>query len=447
MRPSRRQFMEQMFGGAALATSVVATTEAEDSVQMLFPGAGKAPDDEAYWRWVASQFLTNPQVAYMNSGTRGPSPRQVIAAQFESIRAYDADRLSYARYVDSAQTRDALRARLARFVGCAADEIALTNNTTEGMAFGTLGLSLKPGDEIIYTNHDHASGAQPVNLAAARYGAKAVVVDLSAPEFHPPDNPEMIVQAFERAISPRTRLISFCHVNYTDGCCLPVKEICDMARSKGVLTLVDGAHPPGMMDLDVHALGCDMYAGACHKWMLAGMLTGFFYVRRALQDQLWPLVYSGPVMGKNMYGETDDRQQANTAARYEMRGSKNYAGAASLHAALQFHETITPQAIESRIRHMAARVRDELRDIPGVQLFVSDDPALSCGLVSFAIRDLDVKVTNELLWTRHGVYIRDVSHPEIGWFANRASLHIMVDDAQVDLLVEGVREIAREQGA
>ena len=444
MRPSRRAFVQQLFGGAAAGAMLSALGEAVEPLK-----AGRRADDEAYWRWIASQFLTNPGIAYMNSGTRGPSPRQVIQAQYDAIRSYDTDRLSYATYVDSTETRAQLRARLAAFVGCGADEIALTNNTTEGMAFGTLGLDPKPGDEIIYTNHDHSSGAQPVNLAAARFGARAVVVDLSDPRYHPPSSADIIVEAFERALTPRTRLISFCHINYTDGCCLPVREICEMARAKGVLTLVDGAHPPGMMVLDIEDLGCDMYAGAGHKWLLAAMLTGFFYVRRDVLDRVWPLVYSGPVAGKTMYGEPAQdsayNRQAGMAARYEMRGSKNFAAAASWNAALDFHETITPQAIEARVRYLAASARKGLRAIPGVTVHVSDDETMSCGLVSFTIDGVDVKEVNETLWTRHGIYIRDVSHPEIGWVANRASTHIMADAAQIDMLVGGVAEIAGER--
>ena len=450
MRPSRRTFMQQLVSAGTVsgATAIGASSLSNIPTPALIQ-PGKPANDEGYWHWIASQFLTNPNVTYMNTGTRGPSPRQVIQAQFESIRAYDSDRLSYAKYVDNTQTRAQLRARLAAFVGCDADEIACTNNTTEGMAFGTLGLSLKAGDEIIYTNHDHSGGAQPVNLAAARYGAKAVVVDLSDKKYHPPKNADMVVDAFERAITPRTRLISFCHVNYTDGCCMPVQAICDMARSKGILTLVDGAHPPGMLDLDIRTLGCDMYAGAGHKWLLASMLTGFFYVRREVLEQIWPLVYSGPVAGKNMYGAeveaTAYNQQADTAARFEMHGSKNYATAASLNAALDFHETITPKSIEARVRYMAALARDGLRNIPGVRLYVSDDDALSCGLVSFDLKGVEPKELNELLWTRHGIYIRDVTHAEIDWSVNRASLHIMVDATQVDTMIQAVKEIAQER--
>ena len=449
MGQSRRQFVGRLSGGAALG-SLGGFSTAALAAPATNLGVGKAPDDEAFWRMVAAEFLTYPNVAHMNTGTRGVSPRSVVKAQFDAINSYDSDYLSYARNVNNVDYRGQLRTQLAAFVGCKSNEIAVTNNTTEGMAFGTFGLDLKTGDEIIYTNHDHSGGAQPINLCAARYGVKPIVVDLSDRKFHPPENADTVVKAFDQAITPRTKLISFCHINYTDGCVLPVKQICEMARAKGILTLVDGAHPPGMMTLDINELGCDMYSGAGHKWLLASMLTGFFFVREELQDRVWPIVYSGPVNGTTMYGEPASdsayNNQAKTAARYEMRGSLNFAKAASLDAALAFHQELTPAAIEARDRYMASRVREGLREIPGVSVHVSDDPAMSCGIISFDLNGVDPVELNDMLWERHRIYIRNVTHAEIDWNVNRASLHIMVHGGQVDTLLGGVAEFAKERG-
>jgi len=448
---SRRRFIGQLSGGAAAAPAVLTAgfSEAALSAPKSVLGPGQAPDNERYWQWIADQFLTQPNVAHMNTGTRGVSPRNVIKAQFDAIRAYDSDYVSYASYTNTVDNRAAIRGKLADFVGCKSNEIAFTNNTTEGMAFGTLGLDFEPGDEVIYTNHDHSSGAQPINLCAARFGIQPVVVDLSDPAFHPPKSAATVVEAIASAITPRTRLISFCHVNYTDGCVMPVKEICDLARAKGILTLVDGAHPPGMMDLNISELGCDMYAGAGHKWLMASMLTGFFYVNEAVQKRVWPLIYSGPVDGENMYGapvpDTTFYRQAQTAARYEMRGSLNFAKIASIDAALDFHSEITPTAIEARDRYLASRTRRGLANIPGVTVHVSEEPAMSCGLVSFKVRGIPPKEINDLLWLRHRIYIRNVTHDEIDWDVNRVSLHVMVNGRQVDTLIDAVAEIARER--
>ncbi|MDA1074325.1 MAG: aminotransferase class V-fold PLP-dependent enzyme, partial [Proteobacteria bacterium] len=436
--------------GALVASSMLTSGGSlQAATPSVLPG-GAAPDDEAHWRFVADQFLIRSDVSYMNTGTRGPSPRSVYQAQIDAMTGYDTDRLSYVTHVNNSDYRTSVRHRLAAYVGAGADEIAFTNNTTEGMVIGTFGLDMKPGDEIVYTNHDHSSGGQPIHLRAARYGIKPVVVDLSDPGFHPPDHPDAILKAFEKAITKKTRLISFCHVNYTDGCVMPVKQICELARERGIATLVDGAHPPGMMQLDLHDLGCDMYAGACHKWMLASMLTGFFYVRADMQERVWPTSYTGSVNGLNMYGVADSAAgiaRANTAERYEMHGSRSDTAVPSIDAALAFHTGLGTAAIEARVRTLAGRARSGLAEIPGVRIHVSEDPAMSCGLVAFTLNGVKPKELADRLWTRHRIYIRDVSHPEIGWEVNRASLHIMVRQTQLDSLIGAVREIGTEVGA
>jgi selenocysteine lyase/cysteine desulfurase len=438
---SRRSFFKQ-----SIATVMVGSWLPNIGMAKQ-PGQGRSPEDRAYWRWVADQFLLKPGLTYMNTGTRGPSPRSVYRAQIAAIKSANEDRLGYVKNVYTEEFKEGVRTKLATYLGCDAQELAITNNTTEGMAIGTNGPDFNRGDEIIYTNHDHSSGAQPVNLRCAREGLIPVVVDLSAAKFHPPRNPEEIVKAIDAAITPKTKLISFCHINYTDGCVLPVREICELARNKGVLSLVDGAHPPGMLDLDLHDLGCDMYAGACHKWMLAGQLTGFFYVRRDLQDRIWPSIYSGPVNGRNMYGEIDDREKFNTALRYETHGSVNYAAIQSINAALDFHNSIGVTSIEARDRYMASQARSALGNMSGVELFVSEDPRLCAGLVSFKVSGVETKALASMLWERHRIYIREVVHPEINWDANRLSLHIMVNDEQLDRTLGAIEEIAKASRA
>ncbi|MFP6809181.1 MAG: aminotransferase class V-fold PLP-dependent enzyme [Pseudomonadales bacterium] len=442
---SRRGFIGSLVAGS-MATSLLPgkSFAKQTPVHPLKPAA---PDNDSYWNHIASQFLIRPGVSYMNSGTRGPSPRSVYEAQIQSIEQANADRLSYASHVYNLEFKASVREKLARFVGCKSNEIALTNNTTEGMVVGTFGPDLNPGDEIIYTNHDHSSGGQPINLRSARQGTIPVVVDLSAPKFHPPKSPDVIIDAFEQAITPRTRLISLCHINYTDGCVLPVKEICELARSKGILTLIDGAHPPGMMDLDIADIGCDMYAGAGHKWLLAGQLTGFFYVREDVQARIWPSFYSGPVNGRNLYGKPYSDayiERSLTAEKYEMHGSTNYSLGVTINAALDFHNNIGQAAIEARDRYLAERVRKGIEEIPGTTIYSSDDPRLCAGLVSFRLKKVETKQVQKVLWERHGIYIRNVTHKEIDWDANRASMHIMVNTRQADDLVAAVEEIAHE---
>ncbi len=448
---SRRRFFG-LAGGAAASVALipgVGSSESQAAVAVSDLNAlpkAPAPDDERAWEEVASQFLLRDGLIYMNTGTRGPSPRYVHERQVEALEGVNSDYLGYSRHVANADFTKALRQKLADFVGVDSNEVALMNNTTDGMITGTWGPVLEPGDEIVYTNHDHVGGTHPILHRVNRDHLNLKVVDIADRKFHPPRSADDYLKAFEAALTPRSKLLSFCHVNYTDGGILPVKEICEMARARGVLTIVDGAQPPGMMKLDLHELGCDMYAGPFHKWMMSSMYTGFFYVREDVQERIEAILTITPP-GKNMYGGTelasfwDDYM--GSAAKYELRGSTNTPARMAMDAALDYHNHLTPQAIEARDRYLAAKLRNGLRAISGVDVYVSDDPRLSCGLVSFTIEGVATTDLNDMVWERHNIYIRNVTHKEVDWDVNRASMHIMVTAAQVDTLLGAIEEIAK----
>ena len=448
-RLSRRGFFGRLLGGAAATALSWGGTASADPTRILTP-LTEVPDsdNEHLWECVAGQFLLRKGLTYLNTGTVGPSPGPVHQAEIDALTGFKTDPTNFDRFVFTRNFRDAMRHKIAAFMGCKPTEVAYTSNTTEGMVFGTFGPDLQQGDEIIFTNHDHSGGAYPVLLRAARQNLTTKVIDLSARKYHPPKDPQMLIDAFEQAISPRTKLLCFCHINYTDGCILPVKEICTMARSKGVMTLVDGAQAPGMMKVDMHDLGCDMYASSLHKWVLATSGTGVFYVREGMIDRVWPTVYAGPVNNKNMYGdEISDTYKDNlkTAAKFERRGTLSTAARFSINAALDFHNALTSEGIEGRIRYMANRFRQGLEAMDGVTVNASSDPRLYCGLISFNLDGANTGAVNRMLWDRHGIRTRAISHKEINWDANRASLHIMATTRQVDYLLGAIEEIVKER--
>ncbi len=448
-RLTRRGFLGGLLGSAAFL-SFGANVFALPAPSLSSLSTGAAPDDERYWEFVASQFLLRKGLTYMNTGTRGPSPRSVHMAQIDALNSVNADYFGFTKTGCNKDFLDMLRSKLAAFVGAKPSEVAFTSNTTEGMVFGTFGVDMKPGDEIIFTNHDHPCGGNPIMLRAARENLTVRVIDLADRKFHPPKSPDEILKAFEAAITPKTKLLSFCHINYTDGCVLPVKEICALARSRGVITLVDGAQSPGMLQLNLHDLGCDMYAGPCHKWILASMYTGFFYVREEMLDRVWPTLYAGPVNGKTMYGKPPPETMAQAcqgAAKYEYHGSFDYPSKLAINAALDFHNQLTAEAVEARDRYLAQRFLKGLRAIDGVDIYTADDPRLSCALVAFTLKGVPTTTLVDTLWDRHVIYIRNVTHEEIGWDVNRASLHIMVTAKQVDNLLGAIEELAKKRSS
>jgi selenocysteine lyase/cysteine desulfurase len=177
------------------------------------------------------------------------------------------------------------------------------------------------------------------------------------------------------------------------------------------------------------------------------MYTGFFYVREDRLEQVWPTMYTGAVNGKTMYGQPPTPTMAAAcvgAAKYEYHGSIDYPAKFAVNAALDFHNQLTPSAVEARDRYLARRLLQGLHEIDGVAVYTADDPQLSCGLVAFTVKDIPTVKLVETLWERHGIYIRNVTHEEIGWDVNRASLHIMVTAKQTDALLGAIAEIAKK---
>ena len=172
---------------------------------------------------------------------------------------------------------------LAAFVGCNRDEIALVRNATEANSYIANGIDMKPGDEVLMTDQEHPGGEQPWQLKAKRYGI--VVKKVTLPK--PVKTPDEVLNLFNDAITPRTRVIFFSHITTVTGVVLPAKELCALARSKGILSAVDGAHVTGMMQLNVHDIGCDMYTSSPHKWLQAPKGSGFLYVRDEVIDRMW----------------------------------------------------------------------------------------------------------------------------------------------------------------
>ena len=279
---------------------------------------------------------------------------------------------------------------LAEFIGCRRDELALLRNATEANSYIANGVDLKPGDEVLMTDQEHPGGEHPWNLRAKRYGIVVKKVTLPRPV---PDA-AAILTLFQDAITPRTRVIFFSHITTVTGVVLPAKELAALARSKGILSAVDGAHVPGMMKLDVRDIGCDMYSASPHKWLQAPKGTGFLFVRDEVIDRVWNTIAT------EGWDDTKIR-----AERFQRIGSSNVPALCGLKASIEFADQIGMDRIEKRHRKMADYILGEMEGV-GAHSWTSPDAALRCGITTVTIEPYTMPEPELWLWKEKKIRIR-----------------------------------------
>ena len=423
---SRRLFLRAFAAGSAGALAAEGVREAAAApgaggVEAIRAAQADAVSDAEFWATVRREFLISDELAYLNSGTLGPMPKPVYYAVVDSYRALAADPGRENTRHNAAQGD--VRAKLAAFVNADPTEIALTRNTTEGMSFIANGLDLAAGDEVLVSFHEHPGGLQPWKLKAKRQGV--VVKELPFPI--PTPDPSDIVTRFADAITPRTKVISVSHVTFPTGCMLPVRELAALARSRGILTVVDGAHAIGMLRLDMHDLGVDFYASSPYKWLGAPVGTGFLYLRRESQERVWPTVATTG---------WDDEEAG--ARRYDRLSQRAGPLLMATGAALDFQSAIGPDRIEQRVRALAGMLRTRLAEIPQATVHTSTHPVLGCGITGFALEGFDRREIVDTLWRRHHVWVR---HTDFDLNTVRVSTHHYNTEDQVARVVDGIRDI------
>ncbi|HZQ22363.1 MAG TPA: aminotransferase class V-fold PLP-dependent enzyme [Terriglobales bacterium] len=425
----RRRFLVASAGiGGALALSKSLFAQLQNAPASL-PDVGLyAQDPDAYWAELRKQFLIPADEVYLNNGTVGSSPAPVLRAIFDGYttteKLDEADPEDYPiwGYASWNEFRDPL----AQFVGCKRDEIALLRNATEGNSYIANGVDMKAGDEVLMTDQEHPGGEQPWQLKAKRYGI--VVKKVTLPK--PVQNPEQLLNLFNEAITPRTRVMFFSHITTATGVVLPVKELSALARSRHILSAVDGAHVPGMMTLNVHDLRCDMYSASPHKWLQAPKGSGFLYVRDEVIDRLWNTIAT----------EGWDEPKIR-AERFQRIGSSNVPALWGLRASVQLANEIGMDRIEKRHRQLADYILGEMIK-RGAESWTSPDATMRCAIATVNVPGLKRMELENWLWKSHKIRIRGGDPSKL-----RLSTPYYLQKAEIDRFLAKFDEYGRDKQA
>jgi selenocysteine lyase/cysteine desulfurase len=423
---SRRAFLRSLAGassaaflpvfrddGLALARRAAATVDGRSAASLA--------DDEDFWIQIQQAFALDRTLINLNNGGVCPSPRVVMDALRRYLELSNQAPVYHMWRLLEPEI-ESVRRELAREFGCDPEEMAITRNASEALENVQLGFRLERGDEVLTTDQDYGRMLTTWEQRARREG----IVVRQLPFTTPPRSPAELVTLFERAITPRTRAIHFCHIVNITGQIFPVREICRMARARNIRTVVDGAHAFAQFPFTLRELECDTYGTSLHKWLLAPIGTGFLYVRRELIPEIWPLMAAPPAMDGNI-------------RKFEEIGTHPAANHNAIAEALEFHRAIGGERKAARLRYLRDRWMRRLAERPGIRLYTSFDPAQSCAIANVGIDGVDPDKLTAHLWDRRRIIVTPIQHKDCRGI--RVTPNVYTTPREVDLFAEEMERV------
>lgn len=419
---NRRSFLKKIAAGTA-ASVLIPQLYAENKkpLQPLLD-SGIENNSEDFWETVKAQFHFADGLYYFNNASLGPSPMAVQGATNNYRATLDGfpSRYMWGAWQDE---KEKVRNSVADLFSVDKEEIAITHNTTEGMNLIAKSMDLQAGDEVILADHDHTSAYIPWEVWQETKGVKLVRPKLPIL----PKTVEDLVSVYEKAITPKTKVINICHIVNTNGMILPVKEISEMAHKKGILVAVDGAQTAGMFTINLNDLGCDFYTASAHKWLFSPKGIAVFYAKKESQKYLKPLIVARGHKDKSI----------KRLENYNTRNLPEYLG---LGDAVAFHNAIGDEKITNRSYELKHYFKDKIKDNPKFKLKTPGNDDLSCAIQTLEVLGKPVSKVKKQLFDDFGIDTRPMS--TFGLNAVRISFGIYITKKDIDYLVNALDMIA-----
>ena len=397
---NRRRFLSMVGKGMGLATLTSATVAgllddlhaATKRVENLSPQ--DAAMNEDFWFEIQSSFSITRGITNLNNGGVSPSPRLVTEAlcrytwQQEDVTAYTMWQILEPQ-------SETVRTGLADIFGCDREEIAITRNASESLEIILMGMDLKTGDEILTTTQDYPRMLTTLRQREQREGLVLKMIKVPIAPQHLDD----ITVEFEKAITPKTKVILISHVINITGQIMPVKSITALAKSRGIEVIVDGAHAFAHFDFKQADLECDYYGTSLHKWLFAPKGTGLLYVKKDKIEKIWPLMAA-------------DKSQKSDIRKFEEIGTHPAAPRLAIGEAILYHNGIGGKRKEARLRYLSRYWMNKLKDLPNVRFHTSWEPNQSCGIANVEIVGVDTGALGTYLFDKHKIFTVSIIHDE-----------------------------------
>ena len=423
----RKEFIRSLAGllaAASVSPGIARGAARSESFGVPWPAIDAG--SEEFWKFVRDQFPLTPERAYLNTGGLGASPYVVIDAVKSKMD--ELEKISEPGHDDRIWTD--IKSAAGTLLGCDAEELAFTRNTTEGINVVANGLPFRKGDEIVTTTHEHVGNAFTWLELQKRTG---VVLKFFEPST---ESQQENLDRIAKLITSKTRLVSIPHAVTTTGLILPVKAIAELTRSKKIWFFVDGAQTAGMFPFSLHDIGCDAYATSGHKWLLGPKETGLLYVRKEMLDTV-EAKFVGAYSARDFDLLKGTSSLILSAQRYEY-GTVSTPLRVGLGAAINFIGRIGIKTVWERDRMLSTRLFRGLKEIPDVKVLSPVEDGMRSAMVTFMHAKLPHTDVQKHL-DDYNLRTRGVS--EGGLAALRVSTHIYNTPEEVDRVLEGVRSV------
>jgi selenocysteine lyase/cysteine desulfurase len=381
--------------------------------------------DEDYWSVIQQAYTVNPNMVNLNNGGVSPSPR-VVQEAVERFNQLSNEAPSYYMWRILDQGREPVRYKLATLAGCSPNEIAINRNATEALNTVIFGYPFKAGDEVIGTKQDYPNMIQAYRQRALRDGILYTQLSFDFPI----EDDHSIVAAFEKAITPRTKLIHITHIINWVGQIMPVKKIAAMAHARGIEVIVDGAHSFGLLDFKIPDLECDYFGTSLHKFLSAPIGSGMLWIHANKIEKIWPLL-------------CNDKPLSNDIRKFETLGTRSFPIEQGIGEAVNFHMAIGSKRKEERVRYLKNYWATKALQIPGVKIHTSLKDKYACGICGVTIDGMTPAALDSALYTGYKIHTVGIVWENISCV--RITPHVYTRLEDLDKLLVALTEIAAKQ--
>jgi selenocysteine lyase/cysteine desulfurase len=378
-------------------------------------------EDESFWAAIRKGYNLKPDYINLENGYYNFVPQVLLDKYMEHIREVNLQGSYYMRTVQF-DNKKRMAEKLGTLLGCSADELVITRNTTESLDTIIAGFPWKAGDEAVMAEQDYGAMLDMFKQVAKRHGVVNKIVSIP----NHPKSDEEIVELYANAISSNTKLLMVCHMVNITGQILPIKKICEMAHSKGVDVLVDGAHAVAHIQYNIKDLGCDYYGASLHKWLSVPLGAGMLFVKKEKIKKIWPLIADSPK-------DEDD------ISRLNHTGTHPVATDLTISDSIDHYNMIGAARKEARLRYLQLYWTSKVRNLPNVVINTPAEESRSCGIANVGIKGMKPALLAETLLKKYKIFTVAIDYANVQ--GCRITPNLYTTTKELDVLVEALKEL------